>query len=133
MPAWLPIAIGASSALQSLSSEREGQRDRDLSREGLEFQRQRYNDQSPFRTMGLARSMQPLPQRPDLGADFADPSNPFARPRGPVGFGEGYGQHMDFGQAQEIETGNLRDRLGADVGHRQQLAQHAERLKALGF
>lgn len=105
------IALGAQAGLSALNQLTEDDPNEKL----IELQRQRYVDAAPFRTMGLARALQPLPQRPDLGAGFADPSNPFARTAEAPGFGEGYGKPMSFQDALGIETGTMRDRLSEDV------------------
>lgn len=91
MPAWvLPVVAGAGAALSSYGQSRANDRQADLSEAELAFLKQRYAEQEPLRAMGLSRLQSPLPERPDQGAAFADPSNPFYKPPQALGFGEGY-------------------------------------------
>lgn len=98
--AWTPIAIGASAALSALSGSRDRASARDLSEAEWAFLQQQYAEREPLRAMGFSRLQSPLPERPDLGADFADPSNPLYREPAALGFGSGYSnQPPDMEQA----------------------------------
>ena len=91
MPAWLPIALGASAALDSLSSGKSASDANSIAERQAVLNEQQYAEREPLRALGLSRLLQARPERPDLSGDFADPSNPFARAPRPLGFGSEYG------------------------------------------
>lgn len=124
----LALAYGLSAGLNALSGSRDRAADRDLSEAELAFRRRQYGDRAPLRTMAMDRLREPMPERPDLTADFADPSNPFYRAPQALGFGSlrdpGGGRPPPSSGAPSsggdgpVNLGDARDRTrdpGADI------------------
>ena len=75
MPAWLlPAAIAAYGAYQSA---KEGGKADEREDRAVALAEKAYAERQPLRDSFIQGVQQPLPQAPDLGSVFADPSNPF--------------------------------------------------------
>lgn len=85
-----PWAIAIKTGFDVLGGLVGGDDDRELNERAIALRERAYGDRAPLRAMALSRLEASRPQRPNLTADFADPSNPFYRAPEPLSFGAGY-------------------------------------------
>ena len=85
-----PWIMGGAAALSALNGAFGDDASEELQKRAIALQERGYNDREPLRAMALSRLEAARPTRPDMTADFADPSNPFYRAPQPLSFGEGY-------------------------------------------